>query len=289
MASSVWEQGRILYRMTTMRWVWLTLPFALMGMLLSAGGIPPLNKIWWVVVAFMSARSAGMYVNRLLDKPIDRQNPRTRNRILPQGLINQNLVWAATIVSFGLFVLAAYMLNPLCFYLSPLAIFAIMLYPYAKRVTWGLHILLGFVMACAPAGGWIAVSGSFALPTFILAAAVLCWGAAFDIILDNQDASFYRQAGLHSIPAQLGYKRANQVALSMHILSLAAFYAITGLLKLGFIYKLGLLVIALCLCYEYVVIFKQGFEKYKRLAHGLNVGISILFLVVTLTDILLLG
>ncbi len=289
MASRVWEQGSILYKLTTQKWIWLTLPFALVGVLLAAGGIPPLVKIWWVMVAFISARNAGMYANRLIDEPIDTQNPRTKSRILPQGLISQNVVWAATIASFILFVLAAYMLNPLCFYLSPLAIIAIMLYPYAKRFTWGLHILLGLVMACAPVGGWIAITGELELATIVLAAGVLFWGAAFDIILDNQDALFYQQAGLHSIPALLGYKRANQVALSLHVLSLAAFYAMTGLLKLGLIYKLGLGLIELCLCYEYVVIFNRGFEEYKKLAHGLNIGISILFFVVTLTDVLLLG
>ncbi len=286
MASDIWEKGRILYRMNTFRWVLLTLPFAFMGAVLAAGGIPPLSKILWVVIAFMAARSAGMYVNRLIDKPIDEQNPRTKDRELPQGLIAESLVWAAAIVSFVLFAVAAYMLNPLCFYLSPLAIIAIILYPYAKRVTWGLHILLGFIMACAPAGAWIAISGGFELSTFILAAAVLCWGAAFDIILDNQDTIFYRQAGLHSIPAQLGYKRSNQIALAIHVLALAAFYTITALLDLGVIYKLGLLVIALLLSYEYVVIFRQGLERYKRLAYGMNVCISILFSLVTLTDIL---
>jgi 4-hydroxybenzoate polyprenyltransferase len=256
---------------------------------LAAGGLPPLAKMLWVLLAFMSARNAGMYVNRLIDKPIDEQNPRTKSRILPQGLISQNLVWVATIVSFILFVLAAYMLNPLCFYLSPLAIIGIMLYPYAKRVTWGLHILLGFIMACAPAGAWIAIRGGFELSTFVLAAAVLCWGAAFDIVLDNQDALFYQQAGLHSIPARLGYKRSNQIALSMHILALGAFYAITELLELGVIYKTGLVIIAMFLSYEYIVIFKQGFDKYKKLAHGINVGISSLFFIVTLADILLSG
>jgi 4-hydroxybenzoate polyprenyltransferase len=284
----VWQKGRILYQMVTMRWVWLTLPFAFMGAVLAADGFPPVSKILWVIAAFMAARNAGMYINRLIDKPIDKLNPRTKDRALPRGLIAEGWVWGATILSFAVFAWAAYMLNPLCFYLSPLAMAAIILYPYAKRVTWGLHILLGFIMACAPAGAWIGISGRVDMATFVLAAAVLCWGAAFDVILDNQDALFYQQAGLHSLPARLGYRRANQIALLMHIMALAAFYSITGLLGLGFIYKLGLAVIALFLGYEYMVIFKRGFNQYKKLAYGLNVGISSLFFLVTLTDVLLL-
>ncbi len=286
MASDLWQKGRILYQMVTMRWVLLTLPFAFMGAVLAAGGIPPLAKIFWVLVAFMAVRNAGMYVNRLIDRPIDEQNPRTKNRALPQGLITERWVWGAAIVSFMVFTGAAYMLNPLCLYLSPLAIVAIILYPYAKRVTWGLHILLGLIMACAPVGAWIGIRGGVEPATFVLAAAVMCWGTAFDVILDNQDALFYQQAGLHSLPALLDYRRSNQIALLMHILALAAFYAITELLGLGLIYKLGLVVITLSLGYEYMVIFKQGLEQYKKLAYGLNVSISSLFFLVTLTDVL---
>ncbi len=288
MASSVWEKSCVLYKLTTMKWVWLTLPFLLMGIVLAAGGLPPLGKSILVLMGFMAARNAGMYVNRLIDKPIDKINPRTKNRILPKELISDNCVWMAALVNFILLVWAAYMLNPLCFYLSPLAIAAIIAYPYAKRFTCGLHILLGFVLAFAPVGAWIAISNNVQTATFVLALGVLLWCSAFDIILDNQDTEFYKQAGLHSMPARLGYVRSNQLALAMHIVSMLAFYYITRLLNLGFIYKMGLVIVAAFLAYEYFVLFKQGFEHYKKLAYGLNVGIANLLFLATLGDVLLL-
>ncbi len=282
-------KGRInlLFEMTTIKWLSLTLPFALMGAVLAADGLPAWDKLFWIFVALFNVRNGGMFVNRLVDREIDRQNPRTRTRLMPRALLSPRQVLLAAVVSFAVYLVAAYMLNPLCFLLSPLPIGLIIIYPYAKRFTWSLHFILGGVMALAPLGAWIAVSGRFEAPAFILSLAVLCWGCAFDIILDNQDSEFYRVAGLHSIPSSLGYKKSNQLALMLHGLAIFLFYAVTWLHQMGNIYKLGLLVVIGLLIYEYWIIFLKGLGEYKRIAYGLNTVLCTLFFVFTITDIYL--
>ncbi len=285
MGSSSWRNVVVLYRMTTVRWMWLALPFALMGAILAAGGMPDLSKLGWILLAFIGARNAGMYLNRLIDKEIDQQNPRTKNRELPQNQISYGVVIGATAVNFALFCLAAYQLNPLCFYIAPALMAAIILYPYGKRFTWGLHFMLGGIMAFAPLGAWIAIRGKVELPALILAGGVLVWCAAFDVILDIQDARFYKKAGLHSLPTILGDKRSIQVALALHIWGLFCFWMLAWWTELGGIYYGGLILIGLLLAYGYMVALVKGFGSYQRLAYWLNVSMSGVFLLATVADI----
>ncbi len=270
--------------MTTVKWLTLTLPFALMGAVLAAGGIPPLEKLFWLLVALFNVRNAGMFVNRLVDKEIDSRNPRTRSRLMPRAKLSPNEVLLATIISFAIYVFAAYMLNPLCFWLSPLPITLIVFYPFAKRFTWGLHFVLGSVLAFAPLGAWVAITGTLDAGAVILALAVMFWGCAFDIILDNQDTEFYQSAGLYSIPTSLGYTKSNQLALGLHVLAIFLFYSVTWLQELGHVYKYGLLVVVGLLLYEYVIIFKKGLNEYKKIAYMLNTIMSVHFFIITLTD-----
>lgn len=279
----------LLFKMTTVKWLTLTLPFALMGAVLAAGGIPPVEKLLWILVALFNVRNGGMFVNRLVDRKIDSINPRTRSRLMPRALVTTNEVRWAAVVSFAVYVFAAYMINPLCFRLSPVPIALIIFYPYAKRFTWGLHFILGSVLAFAPLGAWIAVTGKLETAAVILSLAVMCWGCAFDIILDNQDTDFYRKAGLYSIPTSLGYVKSNQLALALHVIAMFLFYAVTWLHKMGNIYKLGLVAVILLLAYEYWIIFLKGLNAYKKIAYGLNTAISISFFIFTITDIYLIS
>jgi 4-hydroxybenzoate polyprenyltransferase len=180
------------------------LPFAFLGMILAAEGWPSWRTVLWIVVAMVGARSAAMAFNRLVDRRIDAANPRTAGRALPAGQISPAAVTLFVVVSSALLVLAAWELNPLAFYLSPLALAILFLYSYTKRFTWVAHLVLGLSLAGAPLGAWIAVRGSLALTPFVLAAVVLLWVAGFDILYALQDLEFDRRTGLYSIPARFG-------------------------------------------------------------------------------------
>src|SRR6185436_6751067 len=199
-------------------------------------------------------RSAAMGFNRLADQAIDAKNPRTAGRELPKGLLQRGEVWAFVIVSAGLLVLAAAMLNPLCLALSPVALLIVLGYSYTKRFTSLSHLVLGLGLALAPVGAWLAVRGSFAAAPLVLGSAVLTWVAGFDTIYACQDAAFDREAGLRSLPARLGIARALKVARALHVAAVAlllayehslvraddlrrvdaAFFAVNGWISVGY-------------------------------------------------------
>jgi 4-hydroxybenzoate polyprenyltransferase len=192
------------------------LPFAFLGMILAAEGWPSWRTVLWIVVAMVGARSAAMAFNRLADRKIDAANPRTAGRALPAGQISPAAVTLFVVVSSALLVLAAWELNPLAFYLSPLALAILFLYSYTKRFTWAAHLVLGLSLAGAPLGAWIAVRGSLALTPFVLAAVVLLWVAGFDILYALQDLEFDRRTGLYSIPARFGVVGSLWISALLH-------------------------------------------------------------------------
>ena len=203
------------------------LPFALCGAMLAAGGIPAGLQLAWIVVAMVGARSAAMAFNRLADAQIDAANPRTRGRALPAGELSPAFVRAFVVVASGVFVLAAYELNRLAFFLSPLVLAVVLLYSYSKRFTRWSHLVLGFALGMAPSAAWIAVRGSLDPRILLLTAAVTCWVAGFDVIYATLDEQFDRAHGLHSLPARLGAERALQISALLHVAafgSLAALY-----------------------------------------------------------------
>ncbi|HEX7551880.1 MAG TPA: UbiA-like polyprenyltransferase, partial [Candidatus Methylomirabilis sp.] len=156
------------------------LPFAFMGAILAAGGIPSGEKLWWILVAMVGARSGAMGMNRIADRRLDALNPRTRERALPQGRISLWEAMAFVVGSFAVFLLAVWMLNPVCLALAPLAILIVCGYSYTKRFTSLSHLVLGLSLGLAPIGAWIAVTGRVALPAVLLGTAVLLWVAGFD-------------------------------------------------------------------------------------------------------------
>ena len=192
------------------------LPFAFLGMVLAADGWPPWPVVGWIVVAMVGARSAAMGFNRLVDRDIDARNPRTADRHLPAGLLTPGAVRLFVAASLGLLVLAAWRLNPLALKLSPVAIAVVLAYSYTKRFTYLSHVILGLGISAAPLGAWIAVRGDVAPAAFLLAGAVLCWVAGFDVLYALQDADFDRSAGLHSIPARFGVVGALWVSGALH-------------------------------------------------------------------------
>ncbi|HVS12626.1 MAG TPA: UbiA-like polyprenyltransferase [Thermoanaerobaculia bacterium] len=205
------------------------LPFALIGMLLAAGGLPAWRTVFWIVVAMVGARSAAMAFNRLADREIDAANPRTRGRALPAGLVTPRWVAGFTVASCALLVLAAWRLNPLALALSPVALLVILGYSYTKRFTWASHLVLGLALAGAPLGAWIAVRGSVAPTPFVLAAAVLCWVAGFDVLYALQDREFDRQRGLRSIPARFGVGGSLVISALLHLGTLLLLALLPGL------------------------------------------------------------
>ncbi len=202
------------------------LPFALISLLTAAGRGWPEARVWlWVVVAMVGARTAAMTFNRLLDHRIDAANPRTRERALPAGRLSRGFAWGVVVVASGVFVFAAGRLNGLCLALSPLALAWVLGYSFSKRFTALAHLWLGLGLGIAPVGAWLAVTGRFAVAPLVLAAAVACWVAGFDVIYSLQDEAFDREHGLHSLPARLGAGRALAVARLSHLAAAAGFLA----------------------------------------------------------------
>ncbi len=284
MGSERFAKAQVLFEMATVRWLFLILPFVFMSVILAAEGFPDGAQIFWIFLAVLNLRNAGMYINRLVDHEIDAKNPRTQHRALPSERIDRKSVLVMTVVSILLFELSAYILSFICFALSPIPLLLTIFYPYFKRFTWGLHLVLGAILAGAPMGAWIAIRGTVEPAIWLLTFAVGGWGLAFDVILDNVDTEFYRDAKLFSIPRFLGYVRSNQLALAAHLVSLVLFYLLADVLGLGMIYRFGLLIILLLLVYIYIVLFKQGFKKYLSICYGMNITLSSLFFLFTITD-----
>ena len=196
------------------------LPFAFLGMVLAAEGWPSWRTVLWIVIAMVGARSAAMGFNRLVDRKIDAANPRTASRALPAGLVSPIWVALFVVASSGLLILAAWMLNPLAFYLSPLALAILFLYSYTKRFTWASHLMLGLSLAGAPLGAWIAVRGDIQATPVLIGVCVLLWVAGFDVLYALQDVDFDRRTGLFSIPARFGVVPALWISALLHALML---------------------------------------------------------------------
>ena len=182
----------------------LALPFAFMGAMLAARGLPNGRTIFFILLAMVGARSAAMAFNRLADAPFDALNPRTADRALPAGRVSRRATFLLTAVSAAIFMGAAAQLNRVCFLLSPLALMVILGYSLTKRFTSLSHLVLGLSLGIAPVAGWLAVRGDLGPAVLVLGLAVLFWVAGFDVLYSLQDEEFDRSMGLFSLPARLG-------------------------------------------------------------------------------------
>ena len=263
------------------------LPFAMISMLVAADGLPNWHIIAWTLVAMVGARSAAMTFNRIADAKIDAANPRTASRAIPKGLVSVGAAWAFTIVSAGLLVLAAHMLNPLAFALSPVALAAVMLYSYAKRFTSLSHLWLGLCLGIAPVGAWIAVTGRIGFPSMVLSVAVMLWTAGFDIIYSLQDVDFDRKTGLFSIPARLGPARALLVSRLLHVCVVALFVWFGMLAGRGIAYYSGVAGVVALLIYEHRLVSPKDLSRVNAAFFTVNGCVSLGFLVVVVLDLFL--
>jgi 4-hydroxybenzoate polyprenyltransferase len=257
------------------------LPFALVGVTLASYVAPlTLRQLAWVVVAFTAARFAAMGFNRIVDREIDASNPRTRMREIPSGALSVREATLAVVAASLLFVLAAWLLNPLCARLAPAALAWVFFYSYAKRFTRWSHLVLGAGLAIAPVGGYLAVAGAWSTPWWMLvalASAVGTWVAGFDILYAMQDAEFDRAARLHSVPAALGERGALAVARALHALTVAALAVAGWGAGAGAVYALGVGVAAALLLYEHSLVTADDLTRLDAAFFTMNGVISIAF------------
>ena len=263
------------------------LPFALCGAMLAAGGWPTARQVGWIIVAMVAARSAAMAFNRLADAKIDAANPRTRMRALPSGTLSRAFVAGFVIVACGVFVLAAWQLNPLAFALSPVALAVVLLYSFTKRFTRWSHIVLGFALGIAPAAAWIAVRGSLDPRILLLTGAVTCWVAGFDVLYACQDFDHDRNAGLHSIPRYAGIARSLWIAQALHLAMLALLIALVTVFSLGPAAWIGVAAVAVLIGWEHSLVRADDLSRLNAAFFTMNGVISVVFFVFVAADILL--
>jgi len=262
------------------------LPFALTGALLAARGIPSGEKIFWIVMAMVGARTAAMGLNRLIDAEIDGRNPRTKGRAIPAGLLGKGTVAGFIILSILLLLYAAARLNPLCLWLSPVALFFLVLYSYCKRFTALAHIVLGLCLGAAPVGAWIAIRGDIAPAAVLLGLAVLFWVAGFDILYALQDLEFDRGAGLHSIPVILGVNGSLRLSRIFSVVMVALLIVVHLLLQAGPFFLVGVILSAALLAYEQWLLRDGDLSKLDMAFFTMNGYISIIIFTATLLAVL---
>ncbi|OYT69124.1 MAG: 4-hydroxybenzoate octaprenyltransferase [Armatimonadetes bacterium JP3_11] len=260
------------------------LPFALLSLLYAAEGVPPARVVGWILVAMVSARTAAMAFNRIVDRDIDALNPRTRNRALPAGLLTVQQMRIAMGVSAVLFLYAAWQLNWVCFVLAPVALAVILGYSYSKRFTPLSHYWLGLSLGIAPSAVWIAVRGTLEPAPVWLTLGVALWVAGFDILYSLQDEAFDRAHGLRSLPQTLGGARAMGIARISHALCIGAFLMGGVALGAGVWYYLGVAFAALMLAYEQSLVKPHDLSRLNVAFFTLNGYVSIGLFVFALLD-----
>jgi len=238
------------------------------------------GHVFWIVVAMVSARSAAMGFNRLVDQEIDTKNPRTAGRELPRGIVSRGEAWLFVALSVAVFVLAAAMLNPLCLALTPVALLIVLGYSYTKRFTAASHLVLGLALAVAPVGAWLAIRGRFDVVPVVLGLAVLLWVAGFDTLYACQDVEFDRQQGLRSLPASVGVPRALRLARLMHVGTVLLLLALFRLAPLHPVYLLGVAGVAVILAWEHSLVGPQDLSRVMQ-AFNLNGWVSLGYFAVT--------
>ena len=277
--STVIKNTRLTLEMIKIEHTLLALPFAFLGAVLAAHGLPSPWQVLWIVVAMVGARSAAMAFNRIADRTFDARNPRTASRALPAGLLSVGFVWVFTIAAAALFVLAAAMLNRLTLILAPVALACVLLYSFTKRWTQLSHLVLGACLSIAPTGAWIAVRGEIgsAVP-LLLSLVVLLWTAGFDVLYACQDYDFDRREGLRSIPARFGIAPALWIARTLHA---AAFLALVWLFlvtRLGPIALVGVIATAALLVYQHRLVRAGDLSRLNAAFFTTNAFVSVILL-----------
>jgi 4-hydroxybenzoate polyprenyltransferase len=258
------------------------LPFALTGALLAARathhGWPTWPQLAGIVVAMVSARSAAMTLNRIVDLRYDRENPRTRQRALATGAVSVSFAWIFTLIAVAVFLLAAWQLNPLALKLAPLAILILFSYSFTKRFTNWSHLFLGFALGISPAAAWIAITGGLDPRMLILCTAVTLWVGGFDVLYACQDIDYDRSAGLCSVPKRFGVANALRIARAMHTGVVALLCWLAASFALPWPAWVGIVVVAALLAYEHSLVKANDLSKLDAAFFAMNGYISMSFL-----------
>jgi 4-hydroxybenzoate polyprenyltransferase len=248
-------------------------------------------KLVWIVVAFTGARTTAMGFNRIVDRKIDAQNPRTATRELPAGTVSLRGAWAMTIIAALLFFGAAAALGPVALMLSPVCLAVIWGYSLVKRFSWAAHLILGVALSLGPAGAWVAVTGGlsgFELPA-VMMVAVATWVAGFDVIYSLQAREFDQQAKLRSIPVAFGVRGALWISGLLHLVTAAALVGVHLLAGLGIAHLVGMILVIAILIYEHWIVRPSDLSRINKAFFDLNGYISIAYFAAMLIDVLWLS
>jgi 4-hydroxybenzoate polyprenyltransferase len=256
------------------------LPFAFLGAVLAANGLPTAAQILWITLAMVGARSTAMAFNRIADKDYDARNPRTKMRAIPAGTLSVSFVLVFTVVGAALFMFAAAMLNRLTLMLSPVALASVVLYSYTKRWTLLSHLVLGWCLAIAPTGAWIAVRGAIDSPApLLLSLIVMLWTAGFDVLYACQDFEFDRREGLRSIPARFGIAGSLWISRLLHVGAFAALVALYFVTQLGIPAVVGLIATAALLIYQHTLVRADDLGRLNAAFFTTNACVSVILFV----------
>jgi len=252
-----------------------------------AAGIKSLSiKFFLVLLCMVTARSAAMAFNRYLDRHFDAKNPRTAIREIPKGIISANSALRFTILSCILFVISTFFINPICFYLSPIALFVILFYSYTKRFTFLCHLVLGLGLSLAPIGAYLAVTGAFAVLPILFSFAVIFWVSGFDIIYSLQDIDFDQSQSLYSIPSTVGKARALKISELLHILSTACVISAGVYGHLHWLYWIGIVIFTGMLIYQHSIVKPNDLSKVNIAFMTANGIASVVFAIFVIADLI---
>jgi 4-hydroxybenzoate polyprenyltransferase len=263
------------------------LPFAYIGALLAVGGVPSWHDLLWITLAMVGARSLAMGLNRLIDAEIDARNPRTVGRELPAGLLSRAQVVTFSGAALGLYLVAAFQLDPIVRWLWPIPLVGFVVYPYLKRWTWLCHLWLGVVDGLAPLGAWAAVTGELPWEAWALGGAVAFWVAGFDLFYSLLDVDVDRAQRLHSVATRFGIAGAFKGARLFHLLTVVLL-GVAGIgLAVGAAYWLGVASVALLLAYEHRLVRPRDLRRLDAAFFTVNGVVALVFLGFVIAEVAL--
>jgi 4-hydroxybenzoate polyprenyltransferase len=253
------------------------LPFAFLGAVLAANGLPTIWQIVWITVAMFGARSAAMTFNRIIDRRFDAENPRTANRELPSGKLSVSFAWAFFAASVVSFEIASYQLNWLTLLLSPVALLSVLGYSYAKKFTSFAHLILGWSLAISPTAAWIAVRGALDSEVpLLLSVLVMMWTAGFDVLYACQDYEYDKKAGLRSIPARFGIKNSLTIARIFHAQSFFVLILLYLVTDLGWLALVGVFAVGALMIYQHTLVKANDLSRMNAAFFTTNAFVSVI-------------
>ncbi|HMS39065.1 MAG TPA: UbiA-like polyprenyltransferase [Pyrinomonadaceae bacterium] len=275
--NSFWTKLKTTLEMIKFEHTLFALPFAFLGAVLAADGLPTWWQILWITVAMFGARSAAMTFNRIIDRKFDAENPRTANRELPSGKLSVNFAWTFFIISLILFEIASYSLNWLTFALSPVALIFVLGYSYAKRFTSFAHLILGMALAISPTAAWIAVRGAIdsEIP-ILLSVLVMMWTAGFDVLYACQDYEFDKNAGLRSIPSRFGIKNSLKIARLFHFQAFIVLVLLYFVTNLNWLALVGVFAVGALMIYQHTLVKPNDLSKMNAAFFTTNAFVSVI-------------